>query len=74
MHELFLYILLHSGSGFSDLTPSGNFVAGFVMFGEDVGDSIGPRADDGTTSSIGLSEPIIYFEEEYDTFFVSLCF
>ena len=51
-----------------------SFSVGFILFGEDVGDSIGPRADDNVTSSIRLSEPIVYFEEEYDTFFVSLFF
>ena len=51
-----------------------SFSIGFILFGEEVGDSIGPRADDNTTGSIRLSEPILYFEEEYYTFFVSLCF
>ena len=51
-----------------------SFFIGFILFGEDAGDSIGPRGDDEVTSSIRLSEPIVYFEEEYDTFFVSLCF
>ena len=51
-----------------------SFSVGFLLFGEDAGDSIGPRADNNVTSSIRLSEPIVYFREEYDTVFVSLFF
>ena len=40
----------------------------------EAGDSIGPQGDDDVTRSIRLSEPILYLEREYYTFFVSLCF
>ena len=43
-------------------------VADFVTFGEG---AIGPHVDDGSTGSIDLSVPVVYFGRQHDSFFVS---